>query len=344
MASMDVFKSDAFSMMSLIDAIEHVDYKPQYLGSLNLFTPKPQRTRVVAVESKNNQLALIATSPIGAPLERQIADKRTIRNFNTTRLAKGDRIMADEIQGIRAWGSETELQAVQTEVAARLQQLHDDLELTWEHHRLGAIQGIVLDADGSTPIVNYYTEFGVVQPTEVQFDFDTIGTGELRPYIEQNITRPLIRAAKGAFLPSSRIVALCGDVFFDALVNHEEVRQTYLNHQAAAALREPTAFSSFVYAGIEWVNYRGTDDGSTVAIADDEAKFFPVNAPGVFQVAWAPAEFMDAVNMPGRPVTPLTLPDPSGRNAFVDVEIYSYPLFICTRPLVLRRAKALNAT
>jgi len=42
--------------------------------------------------------------------------------------------------------------------------------------------------------------------------------------------------------------------------------------------------------------------------------------------------------MPGRPIVPLTLIDPSGRNAWVDVEVYSYPLFVCTRPLTLRRA------
>lgn len=336
MASMDVFKSDAFSMMSLLEAIENTDHKPQFLGSLGLFTPKPQRTRVVAIESRDNTLALIQTSPIGAPPAVRSADKRTVRNFNTVRLAKHSRIMADEVQGIRAFGAETELMQVQTEVARRLQQIQDDMELTWEHHRLGAVQGIVLDADGST-LVNFFTEFDVVQPTEVEIGFAALTAGTLRPKIESEITRPLIRAARGAFLPSSTIMALCGDDFFDALVNHAEVRETFLNHEAAAALREPTAFTQFRYAGVTWVNYRGTDDGTTVAIATDEAKFFPVGAPGVFQVAWAPAEFMDAVNMPGRPIVPLTIPD-RDRNAWVDVEAYSYPLFVCTRPLTLRRA------
>ena len=137
---------------------------------------------------------------------------------------------------------------------------------------------------------------------------------------------------------AARIIALCGDDFFDQLVNHAEVRQTYLNHEAAAALREPTAFSTFRYAGVDWINYRGTDDGSTVAVTNDEAKFFPANAPGVFQVAWGPGEFMNTVNQPGVPIRPMVLPDPSGREAFVNIEVYSYPLYLCTRPLVLRRA------
>lgn len=336
MAHMDVFKADAFSMASLLAAVENADYKPQFLGSLNLFRGEPQTTRVVTVESRDNELALIQTSPIGAPLAQRAADKRKVRNFSTTRIAKGSTIRADQIQGIRAYGSESETQLVQNEVARRLQQLISDVELTWEHHRLGAVQGIVQDADSST-IVNYFTEFGVSQPTEVSFAFSALSAGEVRPLIEGSITRPLIRAAKGAFTMGSRIYALCGDDFWDAFVNHAEVRTTYLNHEAAAALREPTAFSTFRFAGVDWVNYRGTDDGSTVAIGADEAKFF-TDAPGVFQVAWAPAEFLDTANQPGVPIRPMIVPDPSGRNAFVDVEVYSYPLFICTRPLTLRRA------
>ena len=48
---------------------------------------------------------------------------------------------------------------------------------------------------------------------------------------------------------------------------------------------------------------------------------------------------MDAVGMPGTPMVPLVLPDPSGRQAFVAVELYSYPLMVCTRPGTLRRAQ-----
>lgn len=338
MVSMDVFKSDAFSMMSMLAAIENVDYNPQFLGSLNLFEDAPQRTRVVTIESRDSELALIQTSALGAPLDQRGGDKAKLRNFNTTRIAKASTIRADEIQGIRAFGSESELKQVQTEVARRQAQLRGDMELTFEHHRLGAIQGIVTDADGST-IVNFFTEFGVAQPAEVEFDFGTLSAnGGVRRKIADDIVRPIIRAAKGAMTPASQVYALCGDDFFDILTNCAEVRQTYLNHQAAAALREPTAFEQFRYAGVTWVNYRGTDDNSTVAIASDEAKFFPVGAPGIFKVAWAPGESFDVVNTPGVPVLPMVLLDPSGRNAFVTVELYSYPLFVCTRPLTLRRA------
>lgn len=339
MASMDVFKGDAFSMLSLLAAIENFDYNPQFLGSLNVFEDAPQRLRTVMVESRDNELALIQTSPIGAPPDERKKDKRKVRNFNTTRIAKASTILADEVQGIRAYGSESELAQVQAEVARRITQLYADVELTWEHMRLGAVQGILTDADGST-IYNFYNEFGVSQPSEVSFAFGTLVAGEVRKKIESEIVRPMMRAAKGALTTASRIQALVGDDFWDAFINHEEVRTTYLNYAAAAELRNGTVFSSFRYAGVDWMNYRGTDDNSTVAIAADKAKFFFVNAPGTFKVAWAPGEFFDVANTPGVPVLPLVLPDPSGRNAFETVELYSYPLYICTRPATLFRAKS----
>lgn len=52
----------------------------------------------------------------------------------------------------------------------------------------------------------------------------------------------------------------------------------------------------------------------------------------------SPAEFIDFVNTPGREVYALTIPD-RDRNAWVRVELYAYPLFVCTRPEVLQRAK-----
>jgi hypothetical protein len=88
-------------------------------------------------------------------------------------------------------------------------------------------------------------------------------------------------------------------------VNHAEVRALYLNYVAAQeALGKAMAFGQFTFAGITFVNYRGTDDNSTVAIGVKKAKFF-CDAPGLFQAAWGPAEFMDAVGMPGEPMLPL---------------------------------------
>lgn len=340
MATIDVFKQDAFSMISLTTAINQQPFLPTFLGDLGLFTVRPIRTVAAAIEDRNGVLSLIQTSERGAPLAEGRGDKRNIRYFNTARLAKGDTIFAHEIQGIRAFGSETELQQVTTEVAYRYAKLQNDVALTHENMRLGAIQGIVTDADGST-IFNWFTEWGVSQPSEIDWDLDNASpaSGAVRQLCNST-TRSIQRVLSSLWIPGrSYILALCGDNFWDNLTQHPEIRQTYLNTQQAAELRgDKLAFESFQYGGISWVNYRGTDDGTTVAIGSDKVKFVPVGVPGLFEVAFSPAESFDYVNTPGLPVYAMLIMD-DDRNAWVRPELYSYPLFYCTRPAALLRGK-----
>lgn len=336
MASMDIFNSNAFRAVELTAALNKTPHLPTFLGSQNLFTPKPVRTESIAIEQKNNTLAVIQTSNRGAPLDTRSADKRDIRDFRTVRIAKQDTIHAHEIQNIRQFGSETELMQVQVEVATRLAALRRDVDLTHERMRLGAVQGIVLDADGST-IKNWFTEWGITQPAEIDFELD-VATTNVRAKCAQ-VIRAMMRAAQGAWVEGvTQIHALAGDDFFDALIGHDAVKETYLNQAAASELREDRTFQTVRFGGITWHNYRGTDDNSTVAITATQCKFYPVGAPDVFQVALSPGETFDFVNTPGQEVYALLVQD-RDRNAWVQPEVYSYPLHICTRPLMLQRAK-----
>ena len=339
MASMDIFEADGFSAMSMTAALNNQPFLPSLLGDMQLFTPKPITTDTVAIEQIDGTLGLIQTDKRGAPPAARGTDKRTVRNLNTVRIAKQDTVRASEIQSIRAFGSETELMQVQTVVARKQSALLRDVGLTHEHHRLGAIQGIVLDADGST-IVNLFTEFGVTQATEIDFDLDNASpaSGAVRKKCAA-VVRAMLRASKGSWVPGqTRVAALCGDAFWDDLIAHPEVRETYLGQQEAAALRGAAAWETLDYGGITFTNYRGTDDNSTVAIGTDKCRFFPVGAVDVFEVALSPAESFDFVNTPGLPVYGWQVPD-RDRNMYVDLEVYSYPLFYCTKPLMLQRAK-----
>ncbi len=338
MASMDIFNSSAFSMTSLTGAVTKVGYKPQLLGQLGIFEPMPVRTRSLFVDRRENALTLIPTSPTGAPPKELEVDPRNAVPLKTTRLAKGFTLYAEEIQGIRAFGSETELAQVQAEYLRRMAMVRDDMELTQEYHRLGALQGLLLDADGSTVIYNYFTEFGVSEASAIDFDLDNANpaTGAVRKKCAE-VIRAMARAAGGAFTPGTTIHALAGDDFYDDLINHPEVEKTYLNWAAASDLRGDKTWQAFTYGGITWHNYRGTDDNSTVAIDADEAKFFPVGARDVFKVAYAPAEFGPYINTAGQPTYAMNIPD-RDRQAWTRGELYSYPLFFCQRPDVLRKA------
>ena len=334
MATMDIFNNSAFSTTSLSGFVQKMPYVPQLLGSLNLFTPKPVRTRNIFVDRTEGGLTLIPTSADGAPPESLDSTTRDAVALKTRRLAKQFTIYASELDGIRASGTESELMAVQTEFNSRMLRIRADMELTHEHHRLGALQGLLLDADGSTVLYDYATEFNEAIPTATSFELDVATTDVIG--ICKDIARSMARSGKGA-LAGATIHALAGDDFYDALVTHPNVEKFYLNQMAATALRDQAAiFESFTIGGITFHNYRGTDDNSTVAIPTAEAKFFPIGATGVFEVAYSPLESIGFVNTPGQPLYAMNIPD-RDRNMWVKGELYSYPLYMCSQPRVLRR-------
>jgi len=338
MASMDIFNINAFSLIEMSDALNRVPYKPQLLGNLGVFDPKPISTTTFAIEKKDKVLSLVETSERGAPLSQRQNEKADIRDFRTVRVAKASRVNAEELQNIRAFGTESELSQVQDEVMQRMIDVRNDIELTLENMRLGAVQGIVTDADG-TVIYNWFNQWGFSQPAEIDFALSTT-TPHIRQLCNQ-VVRGMTTASKGAWATGTQVMALCGDNFWDALTTHPEIRQTYQNTAAAADLRNNVGnpYGQFQYGQILFTNYRGTDDGSTVAVGTDKVKFFPLGAPGVFQHVMSPGETFETVNMPGQPFYSLIVPD-TARSMYVDIEVYTYPMFICTRPEMLLRGKA----
>lgn len=334
MPSMDIFNRPEFGVVSLSGMIETLPYVPTLLGSLNLFDPMPVRTRNVMFERRADGMRLIPTSADGAPPEVLEAEDRDLVIMRTTRLAKRFTLYAYELDGIRAFGSETELMSVQAEYQRRAARIKRDMSLTHEYHRLGALQGVLLDSDGVTVIKNYYEEFELTPPPAVTLDFRPTASG-LRKQIS-NIKRDIIRKSGGAIGLTAQIHALIGDAAFDALISHPEVERTYLNYQAAAELRNGTPiYESFTFGGVTWHNYRGTDDGTTIAIAPNAVRFFPVGAPDVFVKAMAPYEALDYIGTAGQDTYMINVPD-RDRNQWTKGEIYSYPLYVCQRPDLLR--------
>src|SRR5574340_1129216 len=62
---LDVFRSDAFSAVSLTASILKAPYKPGRIGGLKLFTEGGIRTNPAVVAEEAGALTLIATSPRG---------------------------------------------------------------------------------------------------------------------------------------------------------------------------------------------------------------------------------------------------------------------------------------
>ncbi|MFV0385667.1 major capsid protein [Paracoccus sp. (in: a-proteobacteria)] len=336
----DVFEQNSWGLVEFQEqVVERVDHRPQLLGQLDIFEPIYSRSQTIAIASKDRTLSLIPTSEIGAPLEQLIPGGAKVRKFDAVRLAKESTIHAIELAGVTALPFDDQTVEVADEVTGRTGWIIDEIEMTWEHMRFGAVQGKVVDADGVTVLHDWYQEWGIPQPTEINFQLGTEATDVRKKC--RDIKRASQTNAKGVWTPSTRLVSICGDGFFDDLVNHPSIKETRLNTDRAALLENIEGYASFEVEGITFINYQGTDDASQIAIATDKAQFFPVGARGAFKVGYAPAnEFKPYLNKRGRELYGMILADPSGRDAWDRVEVYSYPLFICTRPEMLQRARA----
>ena len=332
MATLDVFNTDIFSTISLSGMVDKVDYKPEFLGSLGIFTPNPVRDRTVWVDSRSGGLELIQTSADGSAPEEKALDSRTARSFKTQRLAKSKTIYASEIASWRAFGTESENSVVMTEYNRYMEKVRADIELTHELHRLGALQGILLDADGST-IFDYFSEFSETNVAAINFALST-ATTNVRTKCHE-VTRGMRRSAKGT--GAFEVHSITGDDFFDLLIEHANVKDAYLSWSAAADLAQGKAFGSFRFGGITWHNYRGTDNNSDVAVGLKEAKFFPVGAANMFTHIQGPGEAIANVGAPGQNIYSMNIRD-RDRDMWVKNEQYSYPLFMCQQPGVLRKA------
>ncbi len=338
MATMDIFNNDAFSLVTMTQEVEKLPKVPSFLGNLGIFDEgEGVDTESVSIEMRGMTLELIPTSARGTEPPMAKTDKRNIRNFNIPRVAKSDQLFAREIANVRGFGTEGELETVAQKVMQKQKKLLTEHALTMEYHRLGAIQGVLLDADGST-LYNYFTEFNISQPAEIDFDLDNASPTEGALIVKMNAAkRAIIRALGASYVEGvTQILWLVGDQFYDQLTTHKEVRDTYKNWQAAESLRGPTSavFNTFRFGEMAWKNYQGTDDNSTVAIGTTKAKAVILNAPGLYRRYNGPGEELELVNTIGRPIYSQLVRDPK-RNQWVQPEIFSYPLHMMTRPEAL---------
>ncbi|MGX9762074.1 major capsid protein [Pseudomonas shahriarae] len=323
MADIAIFEDDAFSVSSLTAAINEQEYLPGRISSLGLFREEGISTLTVQIEKDGDTLALVPSGERGTSGLVVGGTKRTLIPFNTVHLPERFTIKADEIQGIRAFGTRSELQAVQDVVNKRLAKARRQLDATHEFQRMGALNGQVLDADGKTVLLDIYKSFGVNRQ-KLQMGLNSPDT-ELR--VKCGEALDMQEEALGS-VTSSGSRAMCGKNFWNKLIAHKSVKETYLNTMQAASLRGD-AREGFEFGGIVWERYRGKVAG-VAFVHDDKALLVPEGVPDLYISSFAPADYMETVNTQGIPYYSKIEPLPFNKG--VAGEAQSNPLHLCTRP------------
>jgi hypothetical protein len=324
------FSNSAFNMMALTDAINILPNNYGRAESLGIFKAKSTRFRHIAVEERNGVLALLPTQLPGSPATVGIRGKRTVRTFTIPHIPHEDVVLPEEVQGIRAFGSETELMGISDVLTDHLQAMRNKHAITLEHLRMGALKGKILDADG-TVLLDLFSEFEITEKT-INFALSTATTDvkakclELVRHIEDNL--------KGEYMTEIR--ALVSSEFFDALTSHAKVKEAFDRWQDGAAFRNDMR-SGFTFAGVTFEEYRGqaTDPDGNVRkfIAANQGHAFPLGTLETFVTYFAPADFNETVNTLGKPL--YAKQEPRRFDRGTDLHTQSNPLPMCLRPAVL---------
>jgi hypothetical protein len=309
------------------------------LEELRLFNPRPVRTRTAIVEEKSGVLTLLPSMPPGSPGTVGRRGKRTLRSFVIPHIPHDDVVLPNEVQDLRAFGSESEFASIAAVMAEHLETMRNKHAATLEFLRIGALKGIVQDADGSE-LVNLYSEFKIAQQT-INFKLNVEATNVLDKCLD--LKRLMTRNLAGERM--STIQCLVSPEFFTALVTHTSVKEAYKLWQDGQALRSDMR-SGFPFAGITFEEYAGEasapdgNDGWVTRrfINEGEGHAFPLGTIDTFATYFAPADFNETVNTLGQPL--YAKQEPRRFDRGTDLHTQSNPLPICLRPGLLIRVTA----
>jgi len=325
------FDANGFDLATLTAAINLIPNQYGRLNQMNLFPPEGVSTRTILVEEDQGVLNLLPTRHVGEQPTQSKNGKRKMRSFVIPHIPLEDTIMPDEWEGVRTFGGGAASQALADIINRRLTAMRNKHAITLEWLRMGALKGIILDADGSV-LYNLYNEFGITQAVQdCALDVSTTDVlgicMDVVGHIEDHLMGEVMTG----------VHCLCSPEFFKALITHPNVEKYYLNHAAAASISGGDPRRGFTFGGITFEEYRGqATDGNGVVrrfIAANEAHAFPVGTTSTFATLFGPGTFVEAANTIGQEL--YAKQETRRFGIGVDLHVQSNPLPICYRPGVL---------
>jgi hypothetical protein len=340
MATLDIFNDDAFNVTSLTDAINDTLYVPTRIADLGWFNERGVATTTMAIERKGSQLNLIPNTPRGSPGNVVRDLKARLIPIPFTHLEDRATVHADQVQNVRAFGTESEVETVQNLVNERLEVIRQNIDVTIEWQRMGAIKGQLLDADGTSVILDMFQTFELTQqhPTLALSVPATPVRSVLVGY------KRLVEQALGGKRYTS-LRCLCSAQFFDAFVEHPAVQRAWDNFQDRALLQmdlrggnnNGSQTTGFFFGGVLFEEYRGNVNGHDF-IPAGEAYLCPEGVNGMYLTRFAPADYMETVNTTGLPY--YAKQELLRFNKGVEIEGQSNPINFVTNPDAIIRISA----
>ena len=304
------------------------------MQQLGVFTTEGVADATVLIEKITKGAAVLVDKQRG---ERATVGKdytREMRSFFIPHFPHDEYITPRDIQGKRAYGSETE-ETVDAVRARKLERIRWNHAWTLETARCHTIVTGTAYAPSGTVAINWYDEFGngIANRPVVGFDLATPGT-EVLSKIEAVIALVQDNLQNGEI--ASEINVICSPEFFQALITHPSVKTAY---QFYASSQEPlrnrqtggpdARYRRFIHGGLTFIEYRGSYNQARL-IPVGQAYALPNGMQEVFQTYFGPAEKFDLVNSIGQEAYVFEYADPRGEK--IELQSESNFLNVMRRP------------
>ncbi|MFW9899917.1 MAG: major capsid protein [Candidatus Thorarchaeota archaeon] len=328
MPMLNPFGTDAFNLVSMVQAINKLPNLYGRVMQMGLFRTKSVSTRTVLIDHKDGVINILDNMPVGSPGLKNTKGTRRTQSLVIPHFPLDDTILASEYDGIRAFGQENVNETLASIMNDHLQTLKNKHDQTLEWLMMGALKGIVYDSDASTVIYNFHKEF-LQNKKEVDFVLGT-STTNIKAKCKE-VLRHIETHLQGERMTGVRV--LCDKDFMDSLTNHAKVIEAYERWEAGTFLRQDDR-KGFYFCGLTFEEYEGTtfDKDGTVRkfLSSKDCIAFPEGTTNTFNCYYAPADFMETVNTLGLPY--YAKQQARDFNRGIDIHTQSNPLPVVSRP------------
>ncbi len=284
-----------YGVTPLTEAINRLPQTPTIIRELGIFKPDFRTTTFVQVAAKQGQLILVEAVPRGTPgkpVKETLGDSQT---FNMLHLPKNDIVLADDVQNVKAWGTENTAMTVAGKVNDKMASMKADLEYSREYYMLQALMGKVYNADGTSILYDIYERFGLIRKTHtVKLSDKELAVGKILDGI---------KTAQGKLRNGEVIngwTVLASPSFMQEFVYHPKIVDIYNRVQEAKVYRDGNTNVGFSHMNIDFVQYDHVfPNGMT--LPDGEAIILPKGTVNTFREYFAPANLNGAVNTKALP-------------------------------------------
>lgn len=325
----------------VVDLTEEINLIPNQWGLLNelgLFRSESVTQHTINVEVNAGTLSVIGDTVRGVRNLVNQDDTRKIHAFAIPHFTLDDAVSPSDLQGKRAYGSD-DADVESAVVARKLERMRRNWAATSEAAKCYALTNGGVYAPNGTVSDSYYTSFGITRK-EVDFVLGTTTTN-LTAKIEEVIAHIQDNQLSGDIMQG--VTFVCSPTFFAKLIDHATIKEAYKYY---ASTQEPLRqrlgsglYRRFMHGGVEFVEYRGSYNGTALIPAGD-AYAFPTGTQDTFISYYSPANKLSLVNTLGQEMYAFQYRDTKDEGLLIQTE--SNQLHLVRRPATVVRVFSSN--